>query len=157
MARKVWLTGLGLVVVGVLLVVLLGRPPLTPRLTPLDELTFVLLGLVPVLGLVCATVGSVMLGLAAAARIADRPLPSAYPASLLVAGLGAVALAEVVRAVTGVLVDPGLPVAVLVALSHVGGVLQMIGAAMVAVWLTGRLSDPGSARPAQPLARSASW
>ena len=48
----------------------------------------------------------------------------------------------------------GVAVAVLVALSHVGGVLQMIGAAMVAVWLTGRLSDPGSA---QPLARSASW
>lgn len=140
MSRKVWVTGLGLVVVGVAAGVLLARPPMIPRVTPMDELTYVLLGMVPTVGLVCATVGAVMLALALTANLLGRPLVTTAPAPLALAGLGAVVLAQVVNVLVGLLAM-SWPMTALLVVSHVAGVLQMAGSALLALWLTGRLID----------------
>lgn len=151
MSRKVWVTGLVLVVVGVAAMVLVARPPLVPRLTPMDELAYVLLGLVPAVGLVCATVGAVMLALALTGSLLGRPVVTASPAPLALVGLGAVVAAEVVGAVVGFLAS-SWPMTPVLLLSHAGGILQMVGSALLALWLTGRLSgapaDDALRRPA---------
>lgn len=160
MTRKVWITGLALVVVGVLAMVVLARPPMVPRVTPMDQLALVLLGLVPVLGLVCATVGAVMLALALAGSLLGRPLVTGHRSHLhlplLLAGLGAVVLAEVVGAVVSVVLMSGPPLSLILAVSHVGGVLQMAGSALLAIWLTGRLSASPAPRVQAPAAAAAS-
>lgn len=155
MTRKVWITGLALVVVGVLAMVLLARPPMVRRMTPVDELGYVLLGLVPAVGLVCATVGAVMVALAVAAGIVDRPLPTEHPRPLLLTGLGVVVLAEVVSVAVGLVAGSGTSMTLLLTTSHLGGILQLVGSALLALWLSGRLVTPAPARRSRPLTQTA--
>lgn len=155
MTRRVWISGFVLVVVGVLAMVLFVFPPLFPRTTPLDELTYYLLGLVPLLGVTLMTGGAVMLALAAAAGLTGRPLVVGHSTPLLLAGIGAVVLAAIISAVLGSLMMSGAPAVVGMVLSHTGGVLQMVGSALLACWLTGRLIDPSSSPVAPPLAPAA--
>jgi hypothetical protein len=90
-----------------------------------------------------------MLALAVAIRYTGHPPVRGYPVVLLMTGLGAVVLAEIVRAALGLVLGDALAsgpsVAVLMGLAHLGGVLQMAGAALLALWLTGRIAAVPSA------------
>ena len=93
---------------------------------------------------------AVMLALAVAIRYTGHPPVRGYPVVLLMTGLGAVVLAEIVRAVLGGLVlgdalGSGPSVPVLMGVAHLGGVLQMAGATLLALWLTGRITAVPSA------------
>lgn len=152
MGRRVALVGAGLAVAGSLLMVGTARGPglgLGGVGTPLEQLGAVLLGLLATLGLLVATMGAVMLALAVAIRYTGHPPVRGYPVVLLMTGLGAVVLAEIVRAALGLVLGDALAsgpsVAVLMGLAHLGGVLQMAGAALLALWLTGRIAAVPSA------------
>lgn len=155
MTRKVWITGLVLVGVGILAVVLLARPPMVQRMTPMDDLVRALLGLVPVVGSVCATVGAVMIALVVAARIVDRPLPTDHPMSLLLAGLGVVVLGAVISVGVGLFAMSGTPLTLLLTVAHLGRILELVGSVLLALWLAGRLVAPAPRR-SRPLRHTAS-
>lgn len=151
MGRRVALVGSGLAVAGIVVMVVTARSDggFGGGGTPLQELGAVLLGLLTTLGLLVATVGAVMLALAVTIRYAGHPPVRGYPVALLMTGLGAIVLAEVLRAalslVLGDSVRSGAMVWVVMGLAHLGGVLQMAGAALLALWLTGRLTAVPSA------------
>lgn len=146
MGRKVAITGVALVAVGIVLL-LWGQPAPQVNVTnPIDRAANLLLELVPVVGAMAATVGGIMLGLAVVMTVAGLPTPSTNPPALLWLALGAVALASVVEVVMSLSLS-GEQSTGLLFIAHATAVLRTIGAALLAWWLTARMTHAEAPAP----------
>lgn len=153
MGRKVASIGAALAAAGTLILLWVQPAPQVPVTVPIDRLINVLLSLLPLAGMLCASIGGIVLALAVVARVAGRaPLWGSSP-TLLWLGLVAVVLASLVEVgMTSALLNSSQVTALLV-VTHGAGVLRILGATLLACWLTARITSSKSYSPGDRGAR----
>lgn len=158
MERRVALTGVTLVVVGVVLQVLVSPPYPSGLLDPGPLTWLVTFGLqvLPTIFIVAVIVGSLLLALAAVWRITGTAATPEPAAGLLGGGLVLILVAaagDYLMYSSPALYETmrSMPYRLYMGLSTVLTVVQVIGCALLAFWLTGRLGAPART-PAEPRA-----
>lgn len=138
MARRVAIAGSILVAVGVALLAETQPPPQIAPSLPIDRAVNVGLGTLPLLGIVCTWVGGITVGLALVMKITHRLVVAEHPRGLLWAGLGAIVLRALLELGALSVVGPSPTLQLVIVLG--AAVIQIVGAVLVAFWLTGRIT-----------------
>lgn len=147
MGRNVAPVGVALATAGTVILVRAQPPPQVSATVPIDRLVNAVLSFLPLVGAMCASVGGIMIALAIVAAVAGRLPAWGHPSALLWLGLAATALAVVVEeGVMSLVLDSAQPTGLL-AVAHGAGVLRTTGAALLACWLTARITGSGSSGP----------